>query len=91
MKAATGSRPMANDDLDALRHDPAFMMALGKAPGDAVGLASQPTMSRWENAADVRTLLRLGREMVDIYCDSHPRPTTAITLDIDDNEPLSRH
>ena len=33
------------NDLDALRHDPAFMMALGKAPGEAVGLASQPTMS----------------------------------------------
>jgi hypothetical protein len=38
------------DDLDALRHDPAFMMALGKAPGEEIGLASQPTMSRWENA-----------------------------------------
>jgi hypothetical protein len=72
------------DDLDALRHDPAFMMALGKTPNETVGLASQPTMSRWENAADVRTLILLGREMVDIYCASHPRPPTAITLDIDD-------
>ena len=39
------------DDLDALRHDPAFMMALGKTLGEAVGLASQPTMSRWEKRA----------------------------------------
>lgn len=72
------------DDLDALRHDPAFMMALGKAPGDAVGLASQPTMSRWENAPDICTLVRLGREMVDIYCASHGSPPEAVTLDIDD-------
>ncbi len=72
------------DDLDALRHDPAFMMALGKAPGEAVGLASQPTMSRWENAPDLRTLIRIGREMVDVYCASHVQPPAAVMLDIDD-------
>ena len=72
------------DDLDALRHDPAFMMALGKAPGEAVGLASQPTMSRWENTPDLRTLIRMGREMVDVYCASHDVPPAAVTLDIDD-------
>ena len=72
------------DDLDTLRHDPAFMMALGKAPMGAVGLASQPTMCRWENASNIRTLIRLGREMVDIYCASHAAPPDAVTLDIDD-------
>jgi hypothetical protein len=72
------------DDLDALRHDPAFMMALGKAPGEAVGLASQPTCSRWENAPDTRAVIRMGREMVDIYCDSHDTPPGAVMLDIDD-------
>jgi hypothetical protein len=72
------------DDLDALRHDPAFKMALGKAPGDAVGLASQPTCSRWENAPDIRALIRMGCEMVDIYCASHGTPPDAVTLDIDD-------
>ena len=72
------------DDLNALRHDPAFMIALGKAPGDAIGLASQPTMSRWENASDLRTLIRIGREMVDIDCASHDVPSEAVILDIDD-------
>ena len=72
------------DDLDALRYDPAFMMALGKAPGEAIGLASQPTMSRWENTPDLRTLIRMGREMVDIYCASHHTPPEAVVLDIDD-------
>ena len=38
------------DDLDALRDDPGFRLALGKLPGSGAGLASQPTMSRWENA-----------------------------------------
>lgn len=72
------------DDMDALRHDPAFMMALGKAPGEPIGLASQPTMSRWENTPDLRTLIRMGREMVDTYCASHDAPPAAVTLDIDD-------
>ena len=34
------------DDLDYLRHDPGFKLAAGKLPGGAIGLASQPTMSR---------------------------------------------
>lgn len=72
------------DDLDALRHDPAFKMALGKAPEAALGLASQPTVSRWENAPDLRAVIRMSYELIDIYCDSHAAPPATITLDIDD-------
>ena len=72
------------NDLDALRYDPAFMMALGKAPGEVIGLAGQPTCSRWENAAGIRALIRMGREMVDIYCSSHDAPPDSVMLDIDD-------
>ena len=72
------------DDLDSLRHDPAFKMALGKTPDAKIGLASQPTMSRWENAPDLRTTIRLTYELIDIYCDSYGAPPASITLDIDD-------
>ena len=72
------------DDLDALRHDPAFKMALGRTPEAKLGLASQPTMSRWENAADLRVAIRLSYEMIDLYCDSYAAPPETITLDIDD-------
>ena len=72
------------DDLDALRHDPAFKMALGRTPGAARGLASQPTMSRWENAPDLRTVIAMTYAMIDLYCDSHAEPPKAIILDIDD-------
>jgi hypothetical protein len=72
------------DDLDALRHDPAFKMALGRTPEAKLGLASQPTMSRWENAADIRVAMRLSYELIDLYCDSYAAPPAAITLDIDD-------
>jgi hypothetical protein len=72
------------DDLDALRDDPGFRLALGKLPGSGAGLASQPTMSRWENAPTTRELAKLMAAMVDIYCTSYPVPPKAVTLDIDD-------
>lgn len=72
------------DDLEALRHDPAFKMALGRAPEAPTGLASQPTLSRWENAPDLRTVIRMSHALVDLYCDSYTIAPEAITLDIDD-------
>jgi hypothetical protein len=72
------------DDLDALRDDPGFRLALGKLPGSGAGLASQPTMSRWENAPTPRELARMMAAMIDIYCASYPVPPNAVTLDIDD-------
>jgi hypothetical protein len=72
------------DDLDDLRKDPAFKLACGRLPESGDDLASQPTMSRWENAPDRRTLIRMARAMVDLWCKSYRRPPRAITLDIDD-------
>ena len=72
------------DDLDTLRDDPGFRLALGKLPGSGAGLASQPTMSRWENAPTTRELARMMGEMIGIYCASYPTPPAAVTLDIDD-------
>src|SRR5262249_27137507 len=39
------------DDLDALRHDPALMIACERAPETGRGIPSQPTISRLENLA----------------------------------------
>jgi len=72
------------DDLDDLRQDPAFKLACGRLPESGDDLASQPTISRWENAPDSRTLLRLGYAMIDLWCQSHCKPPASITLDIDD-------
>jgi len=72
------------DDLDDLRKDPAFKLACERLPESGDDLHSQPTMSRWENAPDLRTLIRMTRGMVDLWCKSHSRPPKAITLDIDD-------
>ena len=70
-------------DANSLRSDPMFKMALDLTPSDRE-LCSQSTISRLENLPDVRALLRMGRAMVDLYCESFPTVPKRITLDIDD-------
>jgi hypothetical protein len=72
------------DDLDDLRTDPAFKLACGQLPESGHDLTSQPTLSRWENVPDPRTLLRLGYGMIDLWCRTDDAPPAHITLDIDD-------
>ena len=72
------------DDLDALRHDPAMKMACERVPDAALGLASQPTLSRLENLAGWRTLARMGLKLIDLFCDSFRTVPGQIVLDIDD-------
>jgi hypothetical protein len=72
------------DDLDALRHDPALKIACERVPDAALGLASQPTLSRLENLADWRALARMGLKMIDLFCDSFRTVPGQIVLDIDD-------
>ncbi len=74
------------DDCDALRADPLFKLAVGRAPASGRDLCSQRNMSRMENARSRSEVARAhdGR-LVDIFCRSFPAPAPAITLDIDDS------
>lgn len=70
------------NDHDVLRSDPIFKIVAGRSPeGD--DLASQPTLSRFENAIDVKSLKRLQEVLVDQFIASFDKPPTRITLDID--------
>jgi hypothetical protein len=60
------------NDAGSLRHDPAFNLALDRLPGGA-GLCSQPTISGLENLPGTRSLLRMDRAMVELYCGSFRR------------------
>ena len=71
------------NDANCLRSDPMFKMALDLSPSDRE-LCSQSTISRLENLPNVRALLRMGRAMVDLYCESFQTVPKRITLDIDD-------
>ena len=72
------------DDCDALRGDPLFKLAVGRAPESGRDLCSQPTMSRLENAPSRSEVARMTAALVDLFCRSFPSPPAAITLDIDD-------
>ena len=71
------------NDASSLRGDPMFKMALDLLPSDRE-LCSQSTISRLENLPNARALLRMGRAMVDLYCESFRQVPKRITLDIDD-------
>lgn len=72
------------NDLSSLRTDPAFKLACGRLPDTGADLCSQPTLSRWENAPDLKALIRLTYALVDTYCASYTAEPKAVTLDIDD-------
>ncbi len=72
------------DDLDELRHDPAFKMACERLPDSGPALASQPTLSRLENAPSWRELGRMGLSLIDLFCNSFRSVPGHIVLDIDD-------
>jgi len=70
------------NDHDTLRGDPVFKMVSGREPQDP-DLASQPTLSRFENAIDIPSLWRLHDFFIDDFIRSFDRPPSLVTLDID--------
>ena len=70
------------NDHDVLRSDPVFKLVAGRSP-DAADLASQPTLSRFENAIDVKSLTRLRDVLIEQFIDSFDTLPLRITLDID--------
>lgn len=71
------------NDADTLRTDPLLKTVCDRTPKDPVGLSSQPTLSRFENAHDGVTLRRLVRWLEASYVDSLPDDTEVVILDID--------
>ena len=73
------------DDADDLRTDPGFKASCNRLPsGD--DLASQPTMSRFENALTSKDIYRIAGVLIDQFIASYEKPPEAIILDIDDTD-----
>ncbi len=72
------------NDADTLRHDPLLKLVCGRLPSDPP-LASQPTMSRLENAVDARTCYQLSVALLAIYLRArgHAGRPARIVLDFD--------
>ena len=71
------------NDLDWLRHDPALKMAVGRCPETGAALASQSTISRFENAPTKADAARLAEALVDQFT-AHVTPAHRDIFDIDD-------
>src|SRR5215471_11750346 len=74
------------NDATTLRHDPIFKLLLGRLPESGPPLASQPTISRFENRVSRPALSRLARVFVEQFLASYHRPPKLIVLDFDDTE-----
>ena len=70
------------NDHDALRHDPVFKLIANRAP-DADPLASQPTLSRFENAISIASLWRLRDLFIDQFIASFATPPKHLVFDLD--------
>jgi hypothetical protein len=70
------------NDHDVLRSDPLFKLICDRSIDDE-DLASQPTLSRFENAIAVRCFFRLRDLLIDQFIDSFDEPPKRLTLDID--------
>jgi hypothetical protein len=70
------------NDHDTLRTDPLFKLLAGRRPTDA-NLASQPTLSRFENAVSIAALKRLRALFVEQFIASFATPPKRLTLDLD--------
>jgi hypothetical protein len=87
--------PDANDAA-RLAADPIHKMLLGRDPGAGRDLASQPTLSRFENAIGARELYRLGEALAASVMQRHAERlggrARRVTIDLDptDDPPTGR-
>ena len=74
------------NDSDSLREDPLLKMVCGSLPESGADLASQPTISRLENAATRRSCRRIAEAIFELYLKERAkdgRPPKKVLLDFD--------
>ena len=75
------------NDADHLADDPIHKLLLGRDPVSGAALASQPTISRFENGASRTALYRMGRELAACVIERHRRRlhgrVRRVTIDLD--------
>jgi hypothetical protein len=75
------------NDAARLAADPVHKLLVGRDPVEGADLASQPTLSRFENAPDRKQLYRLGEALAECVIERHRRRlhgrARRITLDLD--------
>ena len=73
------------NDATTLRHDPLFKLGCGRLPSSGQALASQPTLSRLDNAVDEASCAALADVLLETYLQARGRNEIPghILLDLD--------
>jgi hypothetical protein len=75
------------NDAARLAQDPVHKLLVGRDPVEGADLASQPTLSRFENAVDRKQLYRMGEALADAVIERHRRRlhgrARRVTIDLD--------
>lgn len=74
------------NDLDTLRHDPALKTACQRLPKSGEALASQPTISRFENMPGFKDQVRMAIAMASRVISQLTARTRRVTIDVDPTE-----
>jgi hypothetical protein len=78
------------NDANKLTDDPVHKVAIGRDPREDRGLASQPTVSRFENNVSRTDLFRMGEALAEAVIDRHRHRlhgrARQITIDLDPTE-----
>ena len=80
------------NDAASLAHNPVFKLLIGRDAVDGHELASQPTLSRFENTVRPRDLLRMSEALTDAVINRHKRrkkKVKLITIDLDPTDDLA--
>lgn len=74
------------NDAARLKDDPVLKLLIGRDPLEGMALASQPTLSRFENSVGRAELLRMSQSLADAVIERHKkrkRKARLITIDLD--------
>lgn len=74
------------NDSDTLRNDPILKLCAGVLPESGDPLASQPTISRFENSLSNKDLYKIAYVFLDCFIKSYDEEPACIVLDFDDTE-----
>jgi len=77
------------NDCNSLRDDPILKLCTDKLPLSDSPLASQPTMSRFENTPSRTELYKVAQAMVHNFIDSYTEEPKLMVLDFDDTDNIT--
>jgi hypothetical protein len=74
------------NDCNSLKDDPVFKLCADKLPDTDSPLASQPTMSRFENSISMKTNYLIAKALAAHFIASYSEEPEAIVIDFDDTD-----